>query len=488
MTIRSAFTFIAVSLSPAILLGPPTVVAADETPEETVGLPAAGAVAPDDGSQRARGIDERTSALERRLQKLELDASRNKKATVTAGEKGFALESGDGALVIKLRGLVHADGRQFFDDKSLRPKSTFIVSRARPTLEATFHRVADFRLTSDFGGGQTQVTDVYGDLCPFPWLKLRVGKFKPPVGLERLQSASAIVFVERALPTALVPNRDVGLQLHGEIAGGLVSYAAGVFNGVVDGGKGDEDNNFAKDIAGRVFVQPWKSNTSSPLSGLGVGVAVSTGNRLGKAAVLSTSSTTTTVTTASSPSLPSFKSNGRQTMFSYLVNDKVEGGTVIAEGRHTRLSPQMVFYLGPFGLLGEYVRSSHRVVKGADAAELTHSAWQVATTFLIGAGQNTFKGVKVANPVTGNLSKVGVLEIALRYHKLYIDEGAFPLYADPAKSIKAARAWGAAINWHWNRNVKLATTYDQTHFAGGAAAGADRRTERVLTGRLQLAF
>jgi hypothetical protein len=29
-----------------------------------------------------------------------------------------------------------------------------------------------------------------------------------PVGLERLQSANAIMFIERAQPTDIVPNRD----------------------------------------------------------------------------------------------------------------------------------------------------------------------------------------------------------------------------------------------------------------------------------------
>jgi len=94
----------------------------------------------------------------------------------------------------------------------------------------------------------------------------------------------------------------------------------------------------------------------------------------------------------------------------------------------------------------------------------------------------------VANPVEHGLRKLGVLEVAARYNELRIDEAAFPVYADPAKSIEVARAWAAALNWHLNRNVKLAVTYEQTHFEGGAAAGADRATERVLFGRLQNSF
>ena len=44
-----------------------------------------------------------------------------------------------------------------------------------------------------------------------PWFAVTAGKFKVPVGLERLQSANDIRFVERAFPTSLLPNRDLGV-------------------------------------------------------------------------------------------------------------------------------------------------------------------------------------------------------------------------------------------------------------------------------------
>lgn len=432
-------------------------------------------------------VDERSRVVERKLELQAEEAAKAKNASVTAGEKGFALKSADGAFAVSIRGLVQADARAFFGDDTTGDRSTFLVRRARPILEASFLNVADFRVTPDFGGGQASVQDAYGDLRPFPWLKLRAGKFTPPVGLERLQSSSANLFVEYATPTALVPNRDVGAQLHGDIAGGLVSYALGLFNGVLDGASGDADTGFAKDVIGRVFVQPFKSDPHSLLAGLGVGVGASTGNRRGRAAVLSTSGTSTTVTTASTPTLASFRSAGQQSVFSYITNDKVVDGTVLAEGRHTRLAPQGYYYVGPFGLLGEYVRSTHSVRKGTESAKLNHSAWQVAASYLIGGGTNTFGGVQVKNAFDPSTGKLGVLEIAARYNELRIDGATFPLYADPAKSIKLARGFALALNWHWSRNVKLAAVYEETRFEGGKNKG-NRDSERVLFSRLQLAF
>ena len=86
------------------------------------------------------------------------------------------------------------------------------------------------------------------------------------------------MFFERALPNALVPNRDIGVQVLGEIAGGIVSYAAAVLNGVADGASGDLDTNDGKDLAGRIAIRPFGSASTtadkpSPASGLTVAIA-----------------------------------------------------------------------------------------------------------------------------------------------------------------------------------------------------------------------
>ena len=70
---------------------------------------------------------------------------------------------------------------------------------------------------SDFGGGTAVVQDAYVDARFSKVFNLRAGKQKPPLGQERLLSATDILFIERALPTALVPNRDVGVQVYGEL-------------------------------------------------------------------------------------------------------------------------------------------------------------------------------------------------------------------------------------------------------------------------------
>ena len=81
----------------------------------------------------------------------------------------------------------------------------------------------------------------------------------------------------------------------------------------------------------------------------------------------------------------------------------------------------------------------------------------------------------------------GALELALRYQAIDFDDATFPTFADPNTSATAAKAFGAALNWHWSRNIKLSFAYDRTKFDGGAK-GADRKTENVIFERIQGAF
>lgn len=426
------------------------------------------------GSVALPDVDQRLRITERKLELLEEEAAKKKAEApvVTAGEKGFNLKSADGAFVVKLRGYMHADGREYFDDAELALRDTFLLRRARPILEATLWDVADFRLMTDFGNGTAVVQDAYVDLKPFSWLKLRGGKFKPPVGLERLQSATAMVFPERGLPTNLVPNRDIGFQLHGAVADGLFSYELGVFNGVVDGGSGDLDNNHAKDFAGRLFVQPFKYDPYHLLANLGVGLGASTGNQRGAAV-------------SNGTVLPSYRSAGQNSFFSYASGTTPEAIT-FAKGRHTRLAPQAYYYYGSFGLLGEYVQSTQNVVKGAQNAELTHRSWQVYAQAVWG-GKPLFDGVAVTQPLDVKKGTWGAVELAARYNELKLDDDTFPTFADDTRSARKARGVGAVVNWHWSKNIKLVVAFEHTEFDKGLRDG-DRRPENVLFQRIQGAF
>jgi phosphate-selective porin OprO and OprP len=429
----------------------------------------------DDVQKRLQELEEKLRILERQREVEQEAGAAKAKDTglVSAGKDGIVIKSADGANQLKLRALVNVDGR-FWDGQETRPATdTFELRRARPILEGTVSKLFDFRLAADFGEGKTTLFDAYIDWRFASWIKLRAGKFKAPVGLERLQAASDTAFVERALPTNLVPNRDVGLQLGGDILEGVVSWAAGVFNGVPDGANVDLDTNDNKETEARVFLQPFKRTSVPSLQNLGFGVAATNGNNIG---------------TLSATGLPSYKTPGQQTFFSYRTNTPATlAGTTVAGGRRHRLSPQAYWYVWRFGALAERVESYQEAEIGTSREEIKNTAWQATVSFALTDDRPTYRGIAPKRSFDPKGHGWGALELVVRAAGLKIDDKAFPTFADPTKSASEARERGVGLNWYLSRNVKWMLDYIRTRFRDGDVAG-DREDEKVVLNRLQISY
>lgn len=391
--------------------------------------------------------------------------------TVKASHEGFSLSSGDKSFQLKLRGYVQADGRAFLSETD-RPGSTgLLLRRARPIVEGTLFRTFDFRLMLEFGGGAANVQDAYLEVTPSKALRLRVGKYKAPFGLERMQSDTQIFFVERGLPTNLTPNRDIGLQLHGELLGGALNYAVGAFNGAPDDGSLDANNDNSMDLAGRVSSQPFKGTGLAALEALGVGFAASHGKRLG---------------TPSAPGLGSYRASSQQVFFSYLMGTNA-AEAVVAHGNHVRYSPHATYFAGPVGVMAEYISSSQEVKRGAESERLRHQAWQVTGSFMLFGGKASLEGVRPEKPLNLSEGSWGAVELVARASELRVDPDAFPFFADPNRSADLAKSWSGGVNWYLNTNVRLYLDLDRTVFERGAIEG-DRLPETVLFSRFQVTW
>ena len=271
-------------------------------------------------------VQQDVRVLQRRLDIADEEAARKKPETavVTASNKGFSLSSPDQAFLLKLRGYLQSDSRWFLgdDDENVNngdngDTNAFLLRRARPIIEGTVFRNFDFRFMFDLARSGDILEDGYVNFKYFPGAQLQVGKFKPPVGLERLQSGAEQTFVERGLPTNLVPNRDFGIQLSGDLLSGTLNYAVGVFNGVPDGQRGsltDSDDN--KDFAGRLFLQPFRNNFN-PLQGLGIGIAGTYGSQDGSYVHAPSSSSGPDNRLVRSTGLADYVSAGQARIFRY---------------------------------------------------------------------------------------------------------------------------------------------------------------------------
>jgi phosphate-selective porin OprO/OprP len=453
-------------------------------------------------------LDQKLRILERKLEVKEEQAAAQKEqaASVTAGKDGFSLISADKESVLKFKFFQHTDGRYFFADGANKLPNTLLLRRVRPVLEGTVGKYYNFRLQPDFAA-TFSILDAYGEIAYWPWARLRVGKSKTPLGLERIQSSQDMNLIEFAHPTSLTPNYDLGISLLGDFQEEAYGYFVGVFNGAVDGTNRDVDLNDDKDIIGRVFALPFKNGTVEPLRGLGIGFAASWGKRLGDSA---------------NSELPSYRTEGQQTFYTsrvvatkapavtYSGTPKVVGtsaavssdsGTVRANGNLIRLNPQGYWYYGPFGLLGEYIASTQDVSKGGanagQKASLTTSAWQATASWVVTGEATSFKSLKPRHSVSlagGDQAGFGALEVVARYSRLDVDADAYPLFANPsatanlAGAARQASTWTAGVNWYLSRYAKLSADYAWTEFKGGAANGADRPEEKVFFARLQTAF
>jgi phosphate-selective porin OprO/OprP len=444
--------------------------------------PTAAAALPPATQDRLEEIDQRTRIIARKQELAEeAAAAKAKEAPLSqTDEGGFALSSPDRQYQVRFKGLLQFDGRAFLGNESLKGNDGFLLRKIRPILAGTLLGLVDFFFSPDFAGGTLLVTDAYLDVHPASWLRLRVGKFKEPLGLERLQADQDLAFIERALDQNLTPQREVGAQLWGDVAGGILRYEAGIFNGNGDNTISDVDSNEGKTYEGRVFIQPFNVDSlrALGLGRLGLGVGASTGNERGSAA---------------NSWLGTFKSNGQLNIFSYLTpTDTTQ--TVIALARHTRVNPQLYYYNGPFGLLGEYVREHQELGRatGTDTAAVNNSAGHITVSAALG-GFVTYEGVKPKKPLDLAAGTFGAVELAFRYNWLNIDPVVFQgvAAAAAAASVRKAQGFGIALNWQLSREIKASGNYEQTSFTGGAGTATaitDRRTEKALLGRFQVAF
>ncbi len=263
-------------------------------------------------------------------------------------------------LDLKIGGDVQVDSRNYIDNP-IAIKNNFLVRRVRMDFRGTYAKIVEFRLLPSFGQGRAEIDDAYASISFSPALKLKAGKFKTPLGLERLQSPTNNFFIEAGLPNNLIPNRDIGFELSGVLINNIVNYSAGIYNGVIDGGTEDTENDLNKEITGRIFLLPFNQDKESFLNKLGFGVAVSSGKQNG---------------TIANTRLSTYRTVGQNTFFRFR-------DSVIAQGSRSRIVPQAYLYTGRFGLLGEYVINNQNITRNLSSTEETTHSWQANFSFYL---------------------------------------------------------------------------------------------------------
>ena len=434
---------------------------------------------------QAPSLEQQVQELSRKVEALQQQSARpaaepqnpSKQAQIAAGPEGLGFKSADGNFSLQFRGLVQTDARFYLGGNyGGLETNQFLVRRARPILTGTLYGFTSFKITPEFASnGKTLLYDAFVDVAPWSFVKLRAGKFKPPIGLEHLQEDACTPFVERGLTSNLVPQRDTGFQLYGDLPGGLVGYAVAVTNGVADSASNtssasplttDTDGNNGKEVVGRLTLKPFKSASAGLLKGLHLGIGASFAGGVSAA--------------------PTYSSPGQLSLFTAATG-------AAPDGKHTRLAPELDWYYGPMRVYGEWIRSSQVWAIPAAGSALTHNtitnqAGQAGFTYVLTGENASYAGVKPVKPFDPRAGTWGAFELTGRYGVLYLASDNFVHgVTTAARSVQRATSGGAGINWYWNNFLMMKADYEETLFDKGAATG-DRLDEKFLVTRLQLAF
>ncbi|MBF0504186.1 MAG: hypothetical protein HQL14_03690 [Candidatus Omnitrophica bacterium] len=486
-------------------------------------LPLSGVVFADTSSleQRLNDLEQQVAILKRQIENSKEETKTQVTTTpvVLANSKdGFSIKSPDGNYSLKIGGYTQIEAREFADNnkEELGEVSSILARRVRLLIQGTVARDFDYYIQPDFGYNNTYSSistysptsalltaatpTAYGVALQDAWIDYRynpdfiikAGKMKTPFDLENLQDSRFTNFVELGLTGNLSPQRDVGVQVGGNLYFDWITYAAGLFDGAADketgyGGyssvaNGDTDS---KSGTGRIFATPFKNTSIEPLRGLGIGYAVSYGKQKGS-------------------DLPTYISPGQAPVFGYYNTTNV----VSAAGPQLRTEPQAYYYYKSLGILGERVDDHESLQYFTTAAPFSASspgvirdkvdnrAFSVEGSYVLTGEDASYSGVVPRHDFEPSSGHWGAVELVGRYGELKLDPTIFTKnFSNLNTSISKENAWATGINWYLNRNAKVSFAFEQTKFDRGAyVAGGNsgnngnRKTENLFTTMLQLSI
>ena len=411
---------------------------------------------------------------------------------IDVSEKGLIFRSQDNEHMIRLGGLLQFDDRQFVD-AGTTDMSKFLIRRARPYAAGYFYDDWEYRFAPEFAlsapnatAYQATIADAFINYDTIDELQVQVGKFTVPVALETLTPAAFLPFSERSLTSNLVPNRDIGVMIHGSLFSDKLSWAAmvgaGARNDTVQTGI---DNGTGPVGYFRLYAQPFREVMEVPeeLRGLHLGVGGSIGWQTQNDAI------------SSSNLFQNYSTDGGNTFLSFPNGLGVQGEV-------WRLSPQMYYNYGPFECWAEFTVEQQGVstdgIYGSSGGGFTNyqtTAWDVVVDWVITGERATLGGIVPSKPLNFETGDIGAWELALRYDGLAaganmfrpVDQGGLGI--SETQNATGVNGASLGLNWYPNRIIRIGLTVEYQAYTGGGAKGTVvENNELGFITRLQLLY
>ena len=308
----------------------------------------------------------------------------------TEWDNGYKLTSSDDEHSIKFGGRIMYDYAIWNTGDVTYSGTEF--RRVRLFNSGKVYGNINYKLQFDFAGEGVSFKDVYVELA-LPYVgNLKLGHFKEPFRLEALTSSKYITFMERGLPIAFSPERNVGFMLYDSFMDDKISIQVGLFREASSGDdkKIDDVNN----ISARLTFLP--INDGDKLLHLGVGLS----NR-------NNSDSTYSVSTR--------PENHLGTKLLDMDLDNVIGMNLIGA--------EMAFVIGSFSVQGEYI------INAVEALEdYNFSAYYCQVSYFLTREKRKYKsslsGFDRVKP-NSNMKEGGgwgAFELAARYSSMNLSE------------------------------------------------------------------
>ncbi|MSR46997.1 MAG: porin [Planctomycetes bacterium] len=366
-------------------------------------------------------------SLEARVRELEEKAAA-KNALSLQWKDGLRLESADKEFELKIGGRMQLD--TFFGDADADAVATTggpledgsQMRRARLSLQGKVYEHVEFKWEHDFSDkdGKAKVMDMYAGIVGVDGLpNLRAGHFREPFGLESLMSANDLVFMERGLPFAFTPFRNIGVQGSRAALEERMTLAAGLFRETSDQAFGQADGAFA--ATGRVTAIPWCTEKKDQL--VHVGLA------------------------ASRRAPPADEVTFKSKPEANLARDFVDTTKLSDVDSVTLAGAELGVLSDRFSVQGEWVRAE--VSRGGGMDDATFCGWYAFAAWTLTGeprryrpAEGVFASPKPAQNAFADGGGIGAFELAARMSQIDLDDGA--VAGGELRDITVA------VNWYLN--------------------------------------
>ncbi|SIO01155.1 phosphate-selective porin OprO and OprP [Singulisphaera sp. GP187] len=370
---------------------------------------------------------------------------------------GFELMTEDKEFQLQFHQETQFDARSFVPHGDDYARSGFVFPRVRAFFNGRLTQPIEYSLSLNRGFSGLDILDAYLNFRYDDRAQIKVGRFMTPFNYEQFAIQNMWLFApERSLFTSnLGLNRQLGVQLWGNLFDNRVDYAVGAFDGPRNS---FEDYNESKDVISYLNIRPFgDQEKGSLLRDLNLGGSFSYGEQDNPIVprAFRTASNASNASTADLFSPP------------FLVL----GDSVRERGQRTFWSAHAAYFYKQFSFFTDYNGGILRYAlnkKAPESVDVPVSGYSVAMGyFLTGETQERRTILEPNRPFSLRRGKLGpgAWELIFRYSDLEFDRSVFSGgLADP--KLWSQRAWNTnfGVNWYLNRYVKVYFDWQHTEF------------------------